>query len=183
MMMRLTRWIHLALAAGGLWTGAQAQSGRGGEWTTHSGDPQRTAWQRNETRIGKQRIKEFRLLWKLKLDNQTRALHSLTAPLIVNAQYRDLAVIAGTSDNLYVLDADLGRLIWTKHFDYKSDKPQDQNATWLCPGGLVATPVITPAVPFGRGARGAAPPAAAGAQIPAGRGGGGGRAPRSIYVV
>jgi len=187
MVKRLTQWATAALVGALIWTGAHAQSGRGSEWTTHSGDPQRTAWQKNETRISKQRIKEFRLLWKLKLDNQTRALHSLTAPLIVNAQYRDLAVIAGTSDNLYVLDADLGRLLWKKHFDYKSDKPQDQNATWLCPGGLVATPVITPAVAVGRGARGAPAAASAlasaGTPVPAGRGGGGGRAPRSIYVV
>ena len=49
--------------------------------------PERTAWQENETRISKDSIKGFRLLWKLKLNNQTRALtralHSLTAPLIV----------------------------------------------------------------------------------------------------
>jgi hypothetical protein len=90
----------------------QAQSGRGGEWITHSGDPQRAAWQKNETRISKERMKEFRLLWKLKLDNQTRALHSLTAPLIVNSLYRDLAVIAGTSDTIYALDADLGGVVW-----------------------------------------------------------------------
>jgi hypothetical protein len=113
-MMRLTKWAPPALACALMWTGAQAQSGRGGEWTTHSGDPQRTAWQKNETRISKESIKGFRLLWKLKLDNQTRALHSLTAPLIVNAQYRDLAIIAGTSDNIYVLDADLGRLLWIR---------------------------------------------------------------------
>ena len=70
-MKRLTQWATPALVGALIWTGAHAQSGRGGEWTTHSGDPQRTAWQKNETRISKQRIKEFRLLWKLKLDNQT----------------------------------------------------------------------------------------------------------------
>jgi outer membrane protein assembly factor BamB len=135
-------------------TAAYAQSGRS-EWTTHSGDSQRTAWQKNEKRISKERMNEFRLLWKLKLDNQTRALHSLTAPLIVNALYRDLAVIGGTSDTIYVLDADLGRLLWKKQFEYRSEKPQDRNATWLCPGGLVATPVVAPFLSFGRGGRGA----------------------------
>jgi outer membrane protein assembly factor BamB len=117
---------------------------RSGEWPTHSGDPQRTGWQKNETRISKERMKEFKLLWKLKLDNETHALHSLTAPLIVGALYRDLAVIGGTDDNLYVLDADLGRLLWKKHFAYSSKTPQSQNATWLCPGGLVATPAVGP---------------------------------------
>src|SRR5262245_24594446 len=88
---------------------------RSGEWSTNGGDPQRSGWQRNEKRISKERMKEFKLLWKLKLDNETRALHSLTAPLVVGALYRDLAVIGGTADNLYVLDADLGRLLWKKH--------------------------------------------------------------------
>jgi outer membrane protein assembly factor BamB len=69
-------------------------------------------------------------------------------PLIVNATYRDLAVIGGTSDNLYVLDADLGRLLWKKHFDYNSQTPRNENPTWLCPGGLLATPVV---VGTGRG--------------------------------
>src|SRR5689334_7047452 len=135
---------------------AYAQSGRAGEWTTHSGDPQRTGWQKNELRISKERLKEFRFLWKLKLDNQTRALHSLTVPLVVSSQYRDLAVIGGTSDTIYVLDADLGRLLWKKQFDYRNEKPQDRNATWLCPGGLVATPVVAPILSFGRSGRGAA---------------------------
>src|SRR5215831_15804762 len=161
-MTRPNHWLACALIA----SAARAQSSRGSEWTTHSGDPQRTAWQKNETRIGKERIGEFRLLWKLKLDNQTRALHSLTAPLIVNALYRDLAVVAGTGDTIYVLDADLGRLLWKKHFDYQSATPQDQNPTWLCPGGLVAKPVVTPVAAFVRGGRGGTV-----------------RTPRSIYAV
>ena len=184
--MRPIQLTYCAVTLGLICTAVHAQSGRGGEWTTHSADPQRTAWQRNETRISKERMKEFRLFWKLKLDNQSRALHSLTSPLIVNAQYRDLAVVAGTSDTLYVLDADLGRLLWKKRFDYKSETPHDQNATWLCPGGLVATPVVTPPLTFGRGGRGATPPAAAGqpAGTPAAAARGGGRRPpRSIYAV
>jgi outer membrane protein assembly factor BamB len=171
----------------GLWNDALAQLRRPGEWPTHSGDPQRTAWQKNETRISAKTVSGFQLLWKLKLDNQTRALHSLTVPLIVGGMYKDLAVIGGTSDTIYLLDADLGRLLWKKHFDYNGDTPPDQNATWLCPGGLVATPVITPLATFGRGGRGAAAAVTANTPVAppatAGRGGGGARGPRSIYAV
>jgi|SRR5436190_22878458 len=37
---------------------------RGTNWPTHSGDPQRTGWQRNETKITRENIKDFQLLWK-----------------------------------------------------------------------------------------------------------------------
>jgi hypothetical protein len=59
MMMRLNKWAVPVLACGLMWTGAQAQSGRGGEWTTHSGDPQRRptairlAEKRNQDQQGK----------------------------------------------------------------------------------------------------------------------------------
>jgi len=131
-----------ALAVALLWTSAKAQ-----EWTTHSGDPQRTAWQRKDARLTKQRMKEFKLLWKLKLDNHARGLHSLTVPLFTNAGYRDLLIVGGTSDTMYALDADLGRVLWKRKFEYTSDVPFDRNATGLCPGGLLATPVISGPIP------------------------------------
>ena len=55
-----------------------------------------------------------------------------------------MAIVAGSSDNIYAVDADLGKMLWKRHFHYSSDKPQIQNSSWLCPGGLTATPVITP---------------------------------------
>jgi outer membrane protein assembly factor BamB len=149
-------WAFSFLAALFLYALAYTQAQRGGgEWLMHSGNPQRTAWQKDETKITPANVKDFQLLWKLKLDNQTHALHSLTVPLIANSLSKDIALVAGTDDNVYVLDADLGRVIWKKHFDYSADTPQSQTPSWLCPGGTVATPVITRFAAFGRGGRGA----------------------------
>ena len=52
-------------------------------WLTDGGDNQRTAWQRNETRISTDSVKNMKLLWKLQLDNQPRQMHNLFPPLIV----------------------------------------------------------------------------------------------------
>lgn len=120
------------------------------DWATHSGDPQRTGWQKNETKINKDSVRNFQLLWKLKLENQSKALHSLMEPLILgniitDRGFKELALVAGSSDNIFAVDADLGRIVWQRHFEYESEIPQTQNSTWLCPGGLTATPVIQPA--------------------------------------
>jgi outer membrane protein assembly factor BamB len=180
-------YAKLALVAGCVFLMAgvaQAQLGRGGAWGTNSGDPQRTGWQKNETEINKDSVKGLKLLWKLKVDNQTRALHSLLQPIVVAATYRNLVIVAGSSDNLYAIDSDLGKIAWSKHFEYSNQISQNANPTWLCPGGLTATPVEVPPVGFGRG-RGAAVVAggggrAAGAGVPAATGG---RGVRSIYAL
>lgn len=176
--------------------GVSAYAQRGTDWTTHSGDPQRTGWQKSETKINKESVKNFQLLWKLKLENQSKALHSLMEPLILgniitDRGFKELALVAGSGDNIFAVDADLGRIVWKRHFEYESDVPQTQNSSWLCPGGLTATPVIQPAggrgappPPAPGGGRGAAPAAAAAA--PAAPGGGRGASPfvpRSVFLI
>src|SRR5262249_20097629 len=88
-------------------------------------------------------------------DNQQKALHSLMEPIIVgrlitDRGFKEVAFVAGSSDTLYAVDADLGKLLWKRQFSYSSELPRTQVSTWLCPGGLTATPVI-PAPGEGRG--------------------------------
>src|SRR6266851_5482833 len=152
---------------------AHAQSGRVVDWFTHSGNPQRTGWQKNENTITKENVKDFKLLWKLQLDNEQKALYSIFEPLIVgnmitNRGFKELAIVAGSSDNIYAIDADLGKVLWKKHFSYSSSTPPSKNSNWLCPGGLTATPVIPPPLAFtGRAATPeATPPPAPNATAP-----------------
>ena len=124
------------------------------DWLTHGGDPQRTGWQKYETVINKESVKGFQLLWKLKLENEQKAMYSIFEPLIMgriitNRGFKEMAYVGGSSDNIYAVDADLGRILWQRHFDHAADVPQTQNPTWLCPGGLTATPVIPPPPTFG----------------------------------
>ena len=130
---------------------------RGTNWTTWGGDPQRTGWQRNETKLTPSGLKTVQLLWKIKLENQPKALHSLHEPLILGNAitphgFKELAIVAGSDDNIYALDADLGRIVWKRHFQVPPPAGGEnggRGSHWLCPGGLTATPVIAP--PAGRG--------------------------------
>src|ERR1700709_2587552 len=62
---------------------AQAQ-GSPQEWTTSSADPARDAWQRGESTISPQTVKNLTLLWKMKVVNQTMGMQSFREPLIIS---------------------------------------------------------------------------------------------------
>ena len=91
-----------------------AQSQKKADWLTDGGDPQRTAWQKNETILSPSTVKDMKLLWKVKLDNQAREMHSLFPPLIAgnvampDGSTREIAVVAGISDNLFGIDVEKG---------------------------------------------------------------------------
>ena len=133
------------------------------EWVTHSGDNQRTGWQKNETAISKDSVKNLKLLWKITLDTKQRSVYSLYGPLIVERAitdrgFKELAIVAGADNDLFAVDADLGKLFWKKHFEWHADVPETTQSSFLCPGGLTAWPVLQPLPQRGRGAP--APPAA-----------------------
>jgi len=126
-----------------------AQGSGKASWLTDGGDPQRTSWQRNETRLSPSTVRNMRLVWKLQLDNPPRQLHNLFPPLIVSdvataSGPMQLGVVAGVSDNIYGIDLDTGRQIWKRHFDSTYEEPPGRGPSMLCPGGLTATPVVGP---------------------------------------
>ncbi|HUJ21906.1 MAG TPA: hypothetical protein VLX58_10310 [Bryobacteraceae bacterium] len=116
-----------------------------GEWLTFGGDAQRTGWAKGEKALSKDSLKSFGFEWKLHLDNEPKELTSLTAPVIVEDVYtakgvKDVLMIGGSSDNLYAIDADAGKLLWSKKFTVEG-KPKQQ-PHWLCPNGLNDTPIL-----------------------------------------
>jgi outer membrane protein assembly factor BamB len=126
------------------------------DWLTHSGDLQRSGWQRDETKISKDNVRNLQLLWKIKLDAKQRSVYSLYGPLIVERAitdrgFKELAFVASASNDLFAVDADLGTLFWKKHFDWHADVPEAGQATFLCPGGLTAWPVLQGTAGRGRG--------------------------------
>src|SRR5579883_2019489 len=93
------------------------------DWPTDGGGPQRDNWQREEHILNTHNVKDLQILWKLKLDNQPREMHSLFPPLIIGSLEtthgaKQVAIEAGISDNLYGIDVESGKLLWTKHFTY-----------------------------------------------------------------
>ncbi len=193
-MQRLMWWVLLVSCLG-------AVSLRGSDWITHSGDNQRDGWQRDETRITRDTLKNLQLLWKAKLDVKQRSVYSLFGPLIVERTitdhgFKELAFVATTNNDLVAIDADLGRTFWRRHFDWKADAPETDQSSFLCPGGLTAWPVLPSATARGRAGRGPTLPAApspirpnatrGGTSMPGGRGPQAGGNPfpvRPIFVL
>src|SRR5579864_5043517 len=93
----------------------------GADWLTDGGNPQRTAWQKDEKILNLESVKNMKLLWKLHLDNEPRQMHALFPPLIVErvntpGGVKQIAIEAGVSDNIFGIDVETGQLLWKKHF-------------------------------------------------------------------
>jgi outer membrane protein assembly factor BamB len=122
----------------------------GADWLTDGGDTKRTNWQKDETILTKSNVKNLRLLWKIKLDNEPRQMHALLEPLVIGRVEtkdgpRQLVIQAGVSDNVYAIDADKGELVWKRHFDSSyQDPPTGRGPSVLCPGGMTANVTIGP---------------------------------------
>jgi outer membrane protein assembly factor BamB len=154
-------------------TVAMAQP-RPANWPTYGGDAQRSGWEKADARISKDTVKDLRLLWKMKLENQPKGLRPLLPPVILGnlisyRGFKELAFVAASSDIVYAIDADLGKMFWTKHLEYASLDPPVTASSAACPGGLTAMPAMpppavgrgAPAAARGPGAPPAAPPGAA----------------------
>lgn len=118
-------------------------------WLTFGGDAQRSGWAREETTITKENVKDLQLDWKLKLDNEPKELNGLTAPVVINPVYTnhgsfEYVIVGGSSDNLYTIDADTGKLAWSKHFTNEAPRPVSSTpeGDYFCPDALNDTPVI-----------------------------------------
>ncbi|HEY6403342.1 MAG TPA: hypothetical protein VI479_18110, partial [Blastocatellia bacterium] len=131
---------------------------------TSNGDAQRSSWVRADSKISKESLQDpkqkqgFQFLWKLKLNNKSRQLNSLTPPatlerLIGYRGFRMLGFVGGSSDAIFTIDTDLGRMEWEKKL--VSTAPS-QAGTLACPGGMttgVARPTLAALPPsfFGGG--------------------------------
>jgi outer membrane protein assembly factor BamB len=134
------------------------------EWTTSNGDAQRSSWVRTDVRLTKDAVQkgELKFLWKMKLNNETRQLQSLTQPilldrLISHRGFKALAFVGTSAERVFAIDTDLARPYWEAVLNFSSITPPGYS-TWACPGGILAA-VTRPSV--------VAPPA-----FGAGRGGG-----------
>ncbi|MDQ3010945.1 MAG: hypothetical protein M3X11_09615 [Acidobacteriota bacterium] len=150
--------VIVGVASAFAWTSTASAQNR--DWMTDNADAQRSSWIRSDAKINKDSIAKpgFQFLWKMKLKNPPRQLNSLTPPatldrLIGYRGFRMLGFVAGSSDNLFTIDTDLGRMEWEKHLN--STAPAGPG-TLACPGGMttgVARPVLTtiPALTSGGG--------------------------------
>ncbi len=137
-----------------------AHAQRGIDWTTAGNDAQRSSWVRNDAKISKARLEKpgFQLAWKLKLNNNSKQLNGLMQAVLLDFYigyrgFRSLAFVGGSSDSVFTIDTDLGRLEWQKHFSSNVSQPA---SSLNCPGGMTTsltrpTGAAFPAVAAGRG--------------------------------
>ncbi|HVW87038.1 MAG TPA: hypothetical protein VHB50_20270, partial [Bryobacteraceae bacterium] len=126
-----------------------SQVARAADWLNAGGDSQRSNWQRREKVITTANAKNLQLIWKLKLNPADR---DLTAPvilghLVTNRGKKELIYIADSDNNVYSVDADLGRLFWKRGIQTEGSS---------CPSRavsiLTAAPALTPGPPLPPGA-------------------------------
>ena len=124
------------------------------DWMTDSADAQRSSWMRSDGKINKDSMAKpgFQFLWKMKVKNPPRQLNSLTPPatldrLIGYRGFRMLGFFAGSSNRLFTIDTDLGRMEWEKQLAVSTPP---RVGTLACPGGMttgVARPALTTIFP------------------------------------
>ena len=148
------------------------------DWMTSNADAQRSSWIRTDAKINKDSMAKpgFQFLWKLKLKNPPRQLNSLAPPttldrLIGYRGFRMLGFVAGSSDSLFTIDTDLGRMEWEKQLKVTTTPGA---GTLNCPGGMttgVARPVLAAIPPPPSGAGGGRQTPAKSAVVEPGQGG------------
>ena len=142
--------------------GARAQGRGNANWTTTGYDAQRSSWVRTDPKISADSLRKpgFQLLWKIKLEGQLTPLVVLD-PYTGFRGHKSLGYLAGSFDDIFGIDIDLGVVEWHNHLS--SGLKRQSVVTATCPGGLTSamartTNVSIQAAPAGRGgaARGGA---------------------------
>jgi outer membrane protein assembly factor BamB len=99
-----------------------ASGQRPGNWSVARGDAGHSGWQKVESKLSKDTIAgQFKFLWKIQLGKATKDTTSfsepLLAPRLINSHgFKDLVLWAST-DAVYAVDSELGKMEWEKHFD------------------------------------------------------------------
>ncbi len=117
----------------------------GADWPTFGHDPQRSGWAFDQDTLSVANVANLELKWKVQVKNEPRSLTALTAPLVAEhvstvQGFKTVVYVAGSSDELYALDAETGNIIWGHTFETHV-LPKDAGM-WLCPNNLNATPTI-----------------------------------------
>src|SRR5688572_22349245 len=117
------------------------------DYLTEGNDPGRTGWMKDEKVFTLANVKDMKLLWKVKLDSRPREMHNLFSPLIAERVTtvrggREVAIVAGISDDLFAIDVASGELLWKKKYE-STFAPTDKTVYHtLCLGGQTAVPAM-----------------------------------------
>jgi outer membrane protein assembly factor BamB len=121
------------------------------DWPSYGGDSQRSGWEKSDTRITRDNVKNFELVWKRKFAYTHTGPRSLTPPVIVGLLisyrgFKELAFVGDASGTVWSVDADLNRIFWKRQLE-----PLQSS----CGTGVASMPALVPPVEFRRAAGGA----------------------------
>src|SRR3984957_4016311 len=120
------------------------------DWPSYGGDARRTGWERSDTRITRENVKDFQLVLKRKLEGSAGGPHSLTTPIVIGLLisyrgFKELGLVSDSGGDLWAIDVDLNKIFWKKRFEGSSPK---QSSSGPCSSPAV-TPAMIPPVTFG----------------------------------
>jgi outer membrane protein assembly factor BamB len=140
-MRRLTRTLAPILCCLLVESQAIAQRG-GGDWMTVGNDAQRSNWVRSDGKISVASMSKpgFEVIWKVKRPIKAMQLNTLTPPSMIefyisHLGFRSLGFFGGSSDKVFGVDIDLGKVEWEKDLN---PNPAPGAGNPECPGGLTA---------------------------------------------
>jgi hypothetical protein len=138
----MRRIVLTLVGAAAIAVGVRTQGRSAPDWTTQGADAQRSSWIAVDPWLSLDSMKDFRFLWKIKLDNEARQTNALTAPVsMANLNsfrgFKSLVFVGGSASNVYAIDYDFGTLFWKAHFNYSSGVPEYAGSP-NCPGGMTA---------------------------------------------
>ena len=141
-------------------SGIAYAQGRPLDWSFYGGDAQRTGWEKSDSRITKENIKDFQLVLKRKLENGQGGQRSLSPPVVIGnlisyKGFKELGFVSGSSDTLWSIDVDVDRIFWQKRL--VPSKVSSAIASGTCSAVVTATPSLTPPMNFAARPRPAAP--------------------------
>ena len=97
-------------------------------------------------------MKDTKLLWKVNLESAPRQMHNLFPPLIAERVTtsrgpREMAIVAGVSDDLFGIDVATGDVVWKKRYASTYTPPPGALYHTLCLGGQTAMPAMQQVAP------------------------------------
>jgi outer membrane protein assembly factor BamB len=120
------------------------------DWPSFGGDSQRSGWEKSDTRITRENVKDFELVLKRKFVYPRAGPHSLTPPVVVGLLisyrgFKELAFVEDALGTLWSVDADLNRVFWKRSLGPGGSS---------CGVGIASMPALVPPVMFGKRAPG-----------------------------
>src|ERR1700722_14926976 len=92
-------------------SGVAAPQGRPLDWPSYGGDSRRTGWERSDTRITRENVKDFQLVLKRNLAGSQGGSYSLTPPIVIGLLisyrgFKELGLVSNSAGDLWALDVD-----------------------------------------------------------------------------